>query len=645
MRRLSLAVLVLLAFPAAALAADPTYETLTVPTVGGAQVHVEIARPAGGEKVPVILTYSPYNTLSEYNTPNLAADDLGKAYVPKGYARAVADVLGTRNSTGCWDYGGAREQQSGVDVVNFLARQSWSNGKVAMIGGSYDGTTANMVAARGADVPGLAAIVPQSAINHWYGYAYQDGVRYSANTDQPTDEGIDTPLGFDFGLARTPPTQPTDPAQISDLLSGRLNPCDAADHTAHGYDQTPDYDAFWRERDYLKDAARVRVPVLVTHGWQDYNVKQSEGTDLFEALGPRVPFKKLFMFQGTHEGAPDDPYAKVLERFFARTLKGAANGIEAEPPVLTQGRSATTADKGFRSESAWPPPSTGGVAFALGRDAKGAGVLQEGAAGAPSSYTDRGTGTEERALQDPSAEDGWLFSAPPPLGAAVRLAGSAVLEAAITDSADHGQLDPTLVDVAPDGSATPISRGFLNLQYRDELEHASPVPSGKAVHARVRLAPQDQTVSAGHRIGLIVESSNSGWAVPDQQPGYEIALRHGDSRLVLPVVGAAPGPGALPGVAAPVPGIIRAPRLTLAARHRGARRIVVSGSGPTGARARLRLTRARHRALTRTVLVRAGRFRTSFRIRGRGRLRVRATSVVNGRTLRATRTLRRGGPR
>src|SRR3954453_22836620 len=339
MRRLPLVLLLALLFPPSALAADPTYETLTVPTVGGAQVHVEIARPAGGAKVPVILTYSPYNTLSESTTPNLANDGLGEEYVPKGYARAVADGLGTRNSTGCWDYGGPKEQQSGVDVVNFLARQSWSNGKVAMIGGSYDGTTANMVAARGSDVPGLASIVPQSAINHWYGYAYQDGVRYSGNTENPSDEGIDTPLGFDFGIARTPPTHPTDPAQIADLLAGRYNPCDSADHTAHGYDTTPDYDAFWLSRDYLKDAAKVRVPVLVTHGWQDYNVKMSEGTDFYAALGARTPFKKLFMFQGQHEGAPSVPYDKLLERFFDHTLKGVENGIENEAPVMSQGRS------------------------------------------------------------------------------------------------------------------------------------------------------------------------------------------------------------------------------------------------------------------------------------------------------------------
>src|SRR4051795_13020323 len=370
--RAALAVLTLLILPATAQAADPIHEIVKVPTKYG-RMWAEVTRPAGGEKAPVILTLSPYNSLGETPGGWVSDDALASTFVPKGYARAVADVLGTRNSTGCWDYGGPKEQQAGVDTVNALARQPWSNGKVAMIGGSYDGTTANMVAARGADVPGLAAIVPQSAINHWYGYAYQDGVRYSGNTDTPTDEGIDTPLAFDFGLARTPPTQPTDPAQISDLLTGRLHPCDAADHTAHGYDPTPDYDDFWRSRDYLRDASRVRVPVLVTHGWQDYNVKQSEGTDFFEALGPNVPFKKLFMFQGTHEGAPDDPYAKLLERFFARTLKGVANGIEDEPAVLTQGRRGTTPENVFAAESSWPPPTTGGVAFTLGRDAGGAG--------------------------------------------------------------------------------------------------------------------------------------------------------------------------------------------------------------------------------------------------------------------------------
>ncbi|MEA2273591.1 MAG: X-Pro dipeptidyl-peptidase, partial [Solirubrobacteraceae bacterium] len=252
----------LAAAAAAMLVAAPAqaivHETLTIPTsVDGATLHVEVARPDGDAKVPIILTYSPYNELSVTNAltaTNIADDALAATFVPKGYARAVADVIGTRDSTGCWDYGGAKEQQSGVDLVNALAKLPWSNGRVGMIGGSYDGTTANMVAARGPDVPALRAIVPESAINHWYGYAYQDGVRYFGNTQVPTDEGVDTPLGFDFAIARTPPDQPTDPA-FATALAGRYMPCDSVDHTMHGYSATPDYDDFWLQRDYRKDAA------------------------------------------------------------------------------------------------------------------------------------------------------------------------------------------------------------------------------------------------------------------------------------------------------------------------------------------------------------------------------------------------------
>jgi X-Pro dipeptidyl-peptidase len=640
--RAAVSVLGALAFavaPAGAQAADPVHEVVTVPGKYG-RTWVEVTRPAGGAKVPIILTLSPYNTLGEQPGGWVSDDALAATYVPKGYARAVADVLGTRNSTGCWDYGGPREQQAGVDTVNALAREPWSNGKVAMIGGSYDGTTANMVAVRGDDVPGLAAIVPQSAINHWYGYAYQDGVRYFANTDVPTDEGVDTPLGFDFGLARTPPTKP-DADSVADLPAGRYNPCDSADHTAHGYDTTPDYDAFWQARDYLKDAANVRVPVLVTHGWQDYNVKQSEGVDFYEALGPRVPFKQLFMFQGTHEGAPSDPYDKVLERFFDHTLKGVDNGVERDPAVLTQGRAGLAPDPHFRAESAWPPPGTRGVAFALGRGADGHGVLATSAGAAQASFTDTGTTTEEGAMRDPASERSWLYYATAPLDAPVRLAGSAVLEARVVDSADHGQLDPTLVDVAPDGSVTPIARGFANLQYRAGLARAVPVPAGAPVDVNARLAPQDQTVAAGHRIGLIVASSNTAWAIPSP-PSYTVGVVHGGaSRLVLPVVGPpdATTPAMLPGAGgrpAPLPASVGL--LTLSA-HRHGRVLVVSGR-TSAARVSIRATQRGARATVRRVRAAHGRYRARVRLRGRGTVRVRVTTRTGGRVYSAARVLR-----
>ena len=258
------------------------YEVHYVPTVGDAVIRVEVWRdPAYDDRgQPVILTYSPYNSLSE---PEPARDSLGETFVPKGYARAVADVLGTRGSTGCWDYGGAKEQQSGVDVVKWLAKRSWSNGKVAMTGGSYNGTTATMVAARGDDVPQLRAIIPIAGISRWYGYAYGNGVRYFLNSEQPTDEGFDTPLAFDTGFAKTVAADPMG-QHFADTMRDRAAECGAVEHTEEGYSRNPDYDAFWRERDYRRHVEDFRAAVLVAHGWKDFNVKQEEGTELFRRL-------------------------------------------------------------------------------------------------------------------------------------------------------------------------------------------------------------------------------------------------------------------------------------------------------------------------------------------------------------------------
>ena len=167
--------------------------------------------------------------------------------------------------------------------MKWLADRKWSNGKVAMIGGSYNGTTASMVAARGADVPELKAIVPIAAISRWYGYAYGNGVRYFLNSQEPSDEGFDTPLAFDLGFAKTVAADPMGQT-FADTIRDQAAECGAVEHTEEGYNRNPDYDEFWLQRDYRKDAGDFRAAVLLAHGWQDYNVKQEEGTELFRRI-------------------------------------------------------------------------------------------------------------------------------------------------------------------------------------------------------------------------------------------------------------------------------------------------------------------------------------------------------------------------
>ena len=528
--------------PTPAHAAEIITESYYVPTVDGALVYVEVRRDKAladsGEKIPVILTYTPYTVLG-----GGVGDGHGNRYVPRGYARAWADVIGTRNSTGCWDYGGPKEQQSGVDLVNFLASQEWSNGKIAMIGGSYDGTTATMVAARGDDAPALKAFVPIAGISHWYGYAYYGGVRYFLNSKVPTDEGFDTPLAFDFALGRVPSTDTENQEQMLQAWQDRLNPCDSVEHTQEGYSRSPDYDDFWVERDYLKDPSRFRAAALIAHGWQDYNVKQDEGIKLWNALpvdNPEteevegVPFKRLWMSQGSHGGATSGGgWQQLLDRFFAETLKGEDTGVDDEAPVFTVGRTVSGAIGGGSTEASWPPPGTEELTLHLGRSFDPIqGVPSIGPVGTTGEtgtlelepqddgggwmHVNPGTVSEEATLEDPLNEDGHgyysLYHKSEPLAQDTRLVGSAVLDTWVNTPVPGQTLTPILVEVAPDGTLSIVERGFLNLDYAGGLGKAEPKTGW--IHARVEFLPQDYTFKAGNRIGLILQGSNTVWAVP-----------------------------------------------------------------------------------------------------------------------------------
>ncbi|MDQ3953094.1 MAG: CocE/NonD family hydrolase, partial [Actinomycetota bacterium] len=176
----------LVSAPASAASAAPPYgqsepQPYIIKTRVG-RLYAEVIHPTRDGKIvkaPTILTISPYSSLGRNGD--------AERWVPRGYARAYVDVVGTGNSGGCYDYGADRERKSGYDVVEWIAKQKWSNGKVGMIGGSYDGTTATATATM--DPPHLTTIVPESAISRWYSYAYSGGMRYAFNNEKLGNQG------------------------------------------------------------------------------------------------------------------------------------------------------------------------------------------------------------------------------------------------------------------------------------------------------------------------------------------------------------------------------------------------------------------------------------------------------------------------
>jgi predicted acyl esterase len=155
----------------------------------GATLYVDVLRPVGSEKVPVIIAWSPYGKSGGTHPKNwslfelLGVDQsrlsgLGKfegpdpAYwVAQGYAICNPDARGVYDSKGDSVLTGQQEGEDGYDVVEWLATQEWSNGNVGMCGNSYLAVSQWFIAAE--QPPHLAAIAP------WEGWSdtYRDLAR------------------------------------------------------------------------------------------------------------------------------------------------------------------------------------------------------------------------------------------------------------------------------------------------------------------------------------------------------------------------------------------------------------------------------------------------------------------------------------
>ena len=121
-----------------------------------------------GVQVPVIAEFGPYFQEPSVETPTIEVPGswLGEMIIdqilPHGYAFAQISVTGTGRSNHCMDLMGTAEQLGNDAAVSWLGSQDWSNGNVAMIGKSYDGSTPWQAAMFGNEH--LKTIVPISGL-------------------------------------------------------------------------------------------------------------------------------------------------------------------------------------------------------------------------------------------------------------------------------------------------------------------------------------------------------------------------------------------------------------------------------------------------------------------------------------------------
>jgi X-Pro dipeptidyl-peptidase len=519
------------------------------------RVTADIIRPAELDgtpiDVPVIMHASPYfgccypRKFDENGNLIRFPYFYDNYFMPRGYAFVSVDMAGTNRSTGCADEGAGSDIGSVKAVVDWLngrgravdargrpAEADWTNGRVGMIGLSYDGTLANGVAATG--VEGLETIVPQGAISSWYDYT-----RYG---------GLITSFDYATWLSRLVASNRTTKVDCKAVYR-RMARRDG--------DKTGAYNAFWLHRDYREvptpDASKVTASVFVVHGLQDYNVKTPHFARWWSALRDNGVETKLWLSRLGHYDPFDHDRARwvdTLHRWFDHELWGIPNGITDEPAV-----SVETSPRRWVNADDWPVADRTVVLSPRSRHRLVHRTPEPGRA----IFRNIPYGSEG-AMVTIGPNRHRLLYATRRLAQPIRVSGTPRVHLSVRHQARTGQVAVALVDY---GRAKRVL-GLNNLAtkscwgestktdsacFRDQRRWMRSTPlqviargwarlDGPGQHTvDVDLTTNDVTVPAGHRLGLVVYGSSS-WYEPVDFTNTRYTVRRGGSWLRLPILGA-----------------------------------------------------------------------------------------------------------
>ena len=286
----------------------------------GIEIAYTLYRPSEEGRFSTLLIYNMYDASIVAPYWNQTISTEVSDYLEAGYAVMGANARGTGCSTGIQDPLHAQQVgRDGAEVVEWIGRQSWSDGGVGMFGHSGSGITQFYVAAHNPKF--LKAIIPGAAPADIYrDIGYPGGVFNYV---------------FMYFWSRGAQTEQSERAARGHIQSGDTRCAETLRNRVPNptWDQMrkrPLHDAWHAGHSVNSVASRIKVPTYVVFGWQDQSVL-STAVKVFDQLqGPR----KMLVAEGSHSF-----YIRPMEvrrekiRFFDHWLKGASNGAMDGKPI------------------------------------------------------------------------------------------------------------------------------------------------------------------------------------------------------------------------------------------------------------------------------------------------------------------------
>lgn len=502
----------------------------------GTRLRYSVLLPKGKGPFPVILNYSGYDPGAIGGPAYLHNDtamstSLDRTLLEHGYAVMGVNARGTGCSEGKFEFLTRSYGQDGADVIEWAARQTWSNGSIGMANWSWAGMSQLATASERpphlkAIAPGMALTDPRSDswaiggvpsqgfITGWWQFLHSRwlSVRHSAAAEGDAQCLARVDHNFEEG----------------EKPEGNL-PTLLIEH--------PLRDAWMDERRIYDRIVRVEVPVLSMEAFQDEatTVRANYFHDLLDPA-------RLWLVQtnGNHDLYESLQFRETLLSFFDHFIKGHDNHFESRPHVEIWAETDTPNEEGHaRDEAATPrwritrdhyPVATQTWVLNLG----GHHSLSE-SAGEPSGpdaydYPVKGPtvdvmpGRGSWGELAPRWREGSVSYSTEPLAGDVVIHGPVSADLWVSSSASDTDLQVTLSEVRPDGNEQFVQRGWLRLSDRmldqqrstptrpilcDRPECFQALVPDRPVLGRVELSKVSHAFRKGSRVRLWIDAPSA----------------------------------------------------------------------------------------------------------------------------------------
>ncbi|REG89391.1 CocE/NonD family hydrolase [Winogradskyella sediminis] len=237
-------------------------DSIVIPMKDGAEVSMVVVQRKGNStaKKSAILVSSIYAGTNEASAILSAS---------KGYIGVIANTRGKRLSKS--DIKPLEYEHTDVyEVIDWISKQAWSNQKVAMVGGSYNGFT-QWASMKHKVHPALKTIVPMVAIAPGIDYPMENNVlhnySYSWNYYVTNNKFLDFEASNDFKRWNTLKNS----WYKTGVAFNKLDSLDGRTNTLwNTYMQHPSYDDFWKKMiPYKQEFAKIDIPILTITGYYD----------------------------------------------------------------------------------------------------------------------------------------------------------------------------------------------------------------------------------------------------------------------------------------------------------------------------------------------------------------------------------------